>query len=92
MDFEWDPGKAASNRKKHGVGFEEARTIFADPLELTISDPDHSHGECRFLSVGRSELGRVLVVSYTEREPHHIRIITARPASRAEQKSYESRH
>lgn len=92
MDFQWDLGKAASNEKKHGVTFAEAATVFADPLELTISDPDHSHGEYRFVSIGRSRAGNLLVVSYTERHPNQIRIISAREASKAERKSYEQHH
>lgn len=54
MEFEWDAGKAASNAGKHGVTFEEAMTVFGDPLELTIPDPHHSQGELRFLSIGKS--------------------------------------
>ena len=67
MEFEWDPGKAARNVTKHGVSFQEVATVFADSLELTIPDPDHSEREERFSSLGRSVLGRVLVVAYTER-------------------------
>lgn len=92
MKFEWDAGKAAKNEKKHGISFLEATTIFADPLELTISDSDHSAGEYRFLSIGRSCAGNLLVVSYTERQPNQIRIISARKATRQEQKSYEQNH
>jgi hypothetical protein len=66
LRFEWDRQKASANVKKHGVTFEEATTVFADPLTLTISDPDHSENEARFLDVGLSHLGRLLVVSYTE--------------------------
>ncbi len=65
MKFEWDPNKASKNIKKHGVNFPEAMTVFSDPLELTISDSDHSSGEYRFLSIGISNLGNLLVVSYT---------------------------
>jgi uncharacterized DUF497 family protein len=90
MDFEWDPGKAESNERRHGVSFAEALTIFGDPLELMISDPHHSEGEYRFLSLGRSVEGRLLVVSYTEREQNRIRIISARPATPAETSRYES--
>jgi hypothetical protein len=91
IDFEWDTSKAESNVRKHGVSFEEASTVFSDPFELTISDPDHSQGEYRFLNIGRSERDRLLVVSYTERHPNVIRIISARPASRAERQIYDSR-
>ena len=83
MEFEWDPDKAAANAKKHGVDFVEATTVFADPLELTISDPDHSGGEHRFLSIGISAIGRLLVVAYTERSGQ-TRIINAREASAQE--------
>jgi uncharacterized DUF497 family protein len=89
MEFEWDPEKAASNVEKHGVEFVEATTVFADPLELTITDPDHSENEDRFISLGRSAAGTVLVVSFTERE-NHIRIISARPATPRERREYES--
>ena len=67
MDFEWDQKKARKNEKKHGVSFTEASTVFGDPLELTISDPDHSHEEFRFLSIGRSAFGNLLLASYTEK-------------------------
>ena len=89
MEFEWDPAKAAANARKHGVEFVEAMTVFADPLEVTISDPDHSEGEARFLSLGVSVAGRLLVVAYTERAGR-TRIITAREASAQERKNYES--
>ena len=89
MEFEWNPSKAATNFTKHGVTFSEAATVFGDPLEVTIADPDHSVGEFRFLSIGRSEAGRLLVVAYTERN-NHIRIITARPAMPREARRYES--
>ena len=90
MDFEWDPAKAASNQRKHGVSFAEASTIFGDPLELTVSDPDHSEGEYRYLSLGRSVVGRLLVISYTERERNRIRLISARLATPTERARYES--
>lgn len=89
MDFEWDSGKATSNLEKHGVSFSEAATIFGDPLEITIADPDHSQGEFRFISIGRSQASRLLVVAYTERD-NHIRIISARPATPREVRHYES--
>jgi uncharacterized DUF497 family protein len=89
MEFEWDTAKAESNLAKHGVSFAEAMTVFADPLEVTISDPDHSESEFRFVSVARSESGRLLVVSYTEREGR-IRLISAREATPQERRSYES--
>jgi hypothetical protein len=88
MEFEWDPGKAEQNLRKHGVAFEDAITIFADPDELTIYDPDHSLMEDRFVSVGRSKSGRLLVVGYTERGSN-IRIIFARRATGPEMLDYE---
>jgi uncharacterized protein len=88
MDFEWDADKASSNVDKHGVEFAEAVTVFADPLELTIADPDHSRDEQRFLSLGMSVAGRLLVVSYTERDAR-IRIISAREATPRERRNYE---
>ena len=67
MRFEWDPAKAAANLEKHGVSFPEATTVFGDPFELMIPDPDHSVQEQRFLSLGLSAENRVLLVAYTER-------------------------
>jgi len=90
MVFEWDPAKAAANLAKHGVGFSEAMTVFADPLEVTIPDPDHSEKEARFLSLGLSDAARLLVVAYTERDGS-IRIINAREATPKERRAYESR-
>ncbi len=88
MEFEWDPRKAEQNVRKHGVAFEDAITIFADPDELMIYDPDHSLTEDRFVSVGRSRSGRLLVVGYTERGSK-IRIIFARRATAPEMLDYE---
>ncbi len=89
MEFEWDADKAASNVAKHGDTFAEAMTVFGDPLELAIVDPDHSEGELRFLSIGLSAAGQLLVVAYTEREGR-TRIINAREATSRERKQYES--
>ena len=86
--FEWDPEKAGSNREKHGVSFEEAATAFGDPLSLTIPDPDHSVNETRYLLLGQTFRGRLIVVSHLERSGS-IRIISARLATRREQRSYE---
>lgn len=91
IDFEWDTNKADINTRKHRVSFEEARTVFSDPFELTISDPDYSLGEHRFLSIGRSERNRIIVVSYTEDQPNVIRVISARVASKHERQHYESK-
>lgn len=74
MKFQWDSEKAVSNERKHGVSFEEAVTVFADPLAVTISDPDHSIGEFRFLTIGQSQTYRLLVISHTEREDQ-VRLI-----------------
>ena len=90
MEFEWDEEKQAQNMTKHGVGFAEASTVFGDPLEITVSDPDHSLAEHRFLSVGLSASGRTLVVSYVERAKDRIRIISARTASHRERRDYET--
>ena len=89
MQFEWDPKKAEENLRKHAVGFREASTVFGDPLEVTIPDPDHSEGEARFLSVGLSAEGRLLVVAYTEREGK-VRVVQARVAAPKERRAYES--
>jgi uncharacterized DUF497 family protein len=88
LKFSWDLEKAAGNRKKHDVSFEEATTVFGDPLSLTIPDPDHSDEETRFLIVGESIRQRLLVVSHTD-EDDNIRIISARIATRREMKTYE---
>ena len=80
MELEWDADKAASNVSKHGVGFSEAMTVFGDPLEVMIPDPLHSDAELRFVSIGLSEAGRLLVVAYAERE-RRLRIISAREAT-----------
>ena len=89
MRFEWDSDKAASNLAKHGVSFEEASTVFGDPLATTITDPDHSVGEERLLTTGLSTPGRVLIVWHTDREDV-IRIIGAREATPHERRIYES--
>jgi len=68
MQFEWDADKAAQNLLAHGVSFEEASTVFFDPLSATAADPDHSVGEARFVTFGISSSGRLLVVAHTERE------------------------
>ncbi len=75
MEFEWDPAKAAQNREKHDVTFEEAASVFADTLSVTASDPDHSGEEDRFVIVGQSARRRLLIVAFAERG-ERIRIIT----------------
>lgn len=87
MEFEWDPGKAASNEMKHGVTFEEAASVFADPRSRTIFDEVHSEDEDRFLTMGISIRGRLIVVWHTDRE-ERIRIIGARAANNVEAKAY----
>jgi hypothetical protein len=86
--FEWDGKKAKRNLKIHRVSFEEASTVFGDPLSLTISDPLHSKQEDRFVTLDLSSFGRLLVVVLAEREDR-IRIISARAATRRERASYE---
>ncbi len=88
MELEWDPAKAGRNLRKHGVAFEEAATVFGDPFELYIYDPDHSVMEERFVSVGMAATGRLLVVGYTDRG-RKIRIIFARRATASERLDYE---
>lgn len=90
LDFEWDEDKAVANLKKHKLSFEEAKTVFADPFSITIDDPTHSVDEHRFVDIGASADGRILVVSYTERE-RKIRLISCRKATKAERKIYEER-
>ena len=87
-EFEWDAKKASENLKKHAVGFEEALTVFADPLARIFDDPDHSEDERRELIIGHSANQRLLVVSFTEREPR-MRIIGARETSADERRDYE---
>jgi len=87
--FEWEPQKAKSNLKKHGVSFEEASTAFQNTLSLTIDDPLHSIDEVRVVLIGMSNKNRLLVVVHTERGDN-IRIISARKATKKERKNYES--
>ena len=86
--FEWDADKAAANLRKHGVSFDEAVTAFSDRLSILLPDPDHSTGEERYLVMGLSARGRLLVVAFVERPPR-TRIITARLATRSERHDYE---
>jgi uncharacterized protein len=88
VKFEWDPLKAALNFAKHGVSFEEATTIFRDPLSATAHDPDHSVTENRFVPFGISVQGRLLTISHTGRG-EAIRIISARLATKQERRIYE---
>lgn len=89
MRFELDPAKAAANLRKHGVSFEEASTVFYDPLAVTGPDPDHSRGEQRYVTFGMSSSERLLVVGHTDRGEETIRIFTARPATPNERRIYE---
>ena len=89
LEFEWDAAKAAANRRKHGVVFEEAATAFADPLSRVFADPDHSLAEERLVLIGRSDRDRILAVMFTERPPA-VRLISARPVTRRERDAYEA--
>jgi uncharacterized DUF497 family protein len=90
--FSWDARKALSNLKKHGISFEEAATVFADPDALDWDDPEHSHSEIRSKRLGTSATGRILIVIYTPRKENNakeiIRIISARQATRKERQAY----
>jgi uncharacterized protein len=88
MEFEWDPKKEAKNIRKHRVPFNEAATVFADRLSLTVPDPDHSEAEDRHLIIGLSQRSRLLMVAHTERGAR-IRIISARTLTPAEREGYE---
>ena len=88
LRFSWDSRKARANQRKHGVGFPEAATAFGDWLSLTIPDPAHSAEESRYVLVGMTARGRLVVVAHSERD-NEIRIISARRASRAEREAYE---
>ena len=86
--LDWDPRKAAANKKKHGVSFHEAGTVLEDPLATTYPDPAHSHEEERFITIGRSALQRILVVAHADRGDT-VRLISARRATRRERQFYE---
>ena len=88
MEFEWDSKKATENIQKHGVAFQEAATVFGDPLAITFDDPDHSIGERRFLTFGVARTARFLIVCHTE-DPGVTRIISARQMNKRERKIYE---
>lgn len=88
MEFEWDPKKAAANLRNHGVSLEDAAAVFGDPLAGTIPDPMHSTDEPRFVTIGMIPAQRLIVVVHTDRGGR-IRIISARPATRAEKKKHE---
>jgi uncharacterized protein len=88
VNFEWDPSKAAQNRRKHRVSFHEAATVFADPLALTYQDPDHSIEEQRFITVGMSRVGRLVIVAHAD-GGESIRIVSARKTTVRERTDYE---
>jgi hypothetical protein len=90
VQFEWDPAKAARSLVKHGVSFDEASTVFGDPLAGTIPDPQHSGEEPRFVTIGLSTRHRLITVVHAEREDS-IRIISGRRATRRERRKYESK-
>lgn len=88
LEFEWDLRKAETNLRKHKVTFQEASTVFADPLSATIHDPDHSDIEDRYLTIGLSIVGRILIIAHSERN-NRIRIISARELTSPEKRHYE---
>jgi len=90
LTFEWDERKADDNLRKHGVSFDEAKTVFNDPFSVTIYDPDHSRDEQRYIDIGLSSKGRLIVVSYTETR-EKIRIINSREATKKEEREYENK-
>lgn len=90
LTFEWDEKKADENLRKHGVSFDEAKTVFNDPFSVTIYDPDHSSDEQRYVDIGLSLKGRLIVVSYCGRG-ETIRLISSRKATRKEQRYYEEK-
>jgi uncharacterized DUF497 family protein len=88
VTFEWDGTKAAANLSKHGVAFDEAQTVFNDPLFVDFYDPDHSADEPRYIIIGESNQKRLLIVSYTDRV-NAIRLISARELTPTEREAYE---
>jgi uncharacterized DUF497 family protein len=87
LDFEWDADKANMNAEKHRVSFEEAATVFDDPMFITFIDSEHSMGEERYITIGMSRRGRLLVLAHADRKDR-IRIISARRATRREEQFY----
>lgn len=88
MQFEWDAGKATANARKHCVTFKEDEMVLRNPFSLMFPEPDHQHGEHRYIEIGLSARGRLLIVSYTERQGR-IRLISSRMATRKERRRYE---
>jgi uncharacterized DUF497 family protein len=91
LSFEWDPAKAQENERKHGVSFEEGRTVFGDPASVFVYDGAHSWDEDRFMIIGMSELERILTVVYVERTEMTMRLISARHATSRERRDYEEK-
>ena len=91
MIYEWDSVKAAQNERKHGVSFEEAITVFLDPLATTFDDPDHSTGERRFVTIGTSTNQRLLFVAHADIGEDRVRMISARATTRQETNAYQER-
>ena len=89
MKFEWDKNKAKTNLQKHQISFEEAESVFDDPLSLTIDDETHSYDEKRYITVGESKIGRLILVCHTIGK-ENVRIISARKPTRGERKDYEN--
>lgn len=89
MIYEWDPQKAEKNLQKHGISFDEATSVFTDPLALTFDDPDHSADEHRFITMGTSNKERILFLSHVDHGEDHIRIISARSATPREAHDYQ---
>ena len=94
LHFEWDPIKAAGNRSRHRISFELAATVFRDPLTASVPDEEHNETEERWITLGQADNGRLLVVVHTHREigptAANVRIISARHATRYEQRQYEA--
>ena len=88
MEFEWNPDKAGANFKKHGVPFTEGSTVFGDPLSITFPDPAHSINESRYITIGLSRNGKLLILAHKDRNKR-LRIISAREATRKEKRFYE---
>ena len=91
MIYEWDSEKAAENKRKHGVSFDEASSVFLDPLALTFDDPDHSLSEHRFITIGITSNQRLVFVAHVNKDEDRIRIISAREATRRESYEYQER-
>ena len=89
MIYEWDPTKADKNLKRHRISFDEATSVFTDPFALTFDDPGHSLDEQRYITIGTSTKQRIVFLSHADRGEDHVRIISARPATRAETHAYQ---